>query len=178
MDWNTWYYDRPYVILVKAVLTSIAIYYSTILEVPVEVLLKIDSIRRAFLWVASEKVFGGKCKVNWEGVGKPKLYGGLGILNLPKFASTLRLRWLWQKWSNEPKPWLNLGGPCNHHDHELFVTTTIVTIGNREKASFWNSSWLEGRRPKDIATLSSSISQIKGKLRCKEIWLENIWSLK
>jgi hypothetical protein len=60
--------------LVKFVLTSIAIYYIAVLTVPIEVLLKIDSIRRAFLWAASDKVTEGKCKVNWELVCKTRLW--------------------------------------------------------------------------------------------------------
>jgi hypothetical protein len=63
--------------LVKSVLTSIAIYFITILNILVEVLLKIDSIRRAFLWAACDKVTCGKCKVNLEMVCKLKDYGGL-----------------------------------------------------------------------------------------------------
>jgi hypothetical protein len=35
--------------IVMAILTIIVIYYITVLNVPVEVLMKIDSIRRAFL---------------------------------------------------------------------------------------------------------------------------------
>jgi hypothetical protein len=34
---------------VKLVLTSIFIYYITVLNIPIEVLMKIDSLRRAFL---------------------------------------------------------------------------------------------------------------------------------
>jgi hypothetical protein len=68
--------------LIKSVLMSIVIYYVTVLNISVEVLLKIDSIRRAFLWVACDKVTGGKYKVNWEMVCKPKDCGDLGILTL------------------------------------------------------------------------------------------------
>jgi hypothetical protein len=139
--------------LVKSVLTSIAIYYITVLNVPIEVLMKIDSIRRAFLWAACEKVTGGKCKVNWEMVCKPKVYGGLGILNLTKFASALRMRWLWHEWKDETKPWVGLGTPCTPQDKDLFAAATRVNIGNGEKALFWEAPWLNGRRPKDIAPL-------------------------
>jgi hypothetical protein len=73
------------------VLTSIAIYFVTVLDVSIVVLTKIDSIRRAFLWVRCEKVFGRKCKVNRELVYKPGEYGSLGIFKLKMFASALRL---------------------------------------------------------------------------------------
>jgi hypothetical protein len=72
-------------------------YYITILNIPVEVTMKIDFIRRSFLWAAIDKVTRGKCKVNWEMVCKTKEYGCLGILNLAKFASALRMRWLWNE---------------------------------------------------------------------------------
>ena len=45
--------------LVKSVLTSIVIYYATVLNIPIEVLMKIDRIRRDFLWAACDKVTGG-----------------------------------------------------------------------------------------------------------------------
>ncbi|XP_047056133.1 putative disease resistance protein RGA1 [Lolium rigidum] len=41
--------------LVKAVLTSVVIYFITVLDVPMELLMKIDSLRRAFLWSACDK---------------------------------------------------------------------------------------------------------------------------
>jgi hypothetical protein len=99
--------------------------------------MKIDSIRRAFLWAACDKVTGGKCTVNWEMVCKPKDFGGLGILNLTKFASALRLCWLWHKWNDETKPWSGFGTPCTTQDSELFAAATKVIIGNGRKALFW-----------------------------------------
>jgi hypothetical protein len=98
--------------LIKSVLTSIAIYFITILDVPMEFLMKIDSSRRAFLWAGCDKVTDGKCKVNLELVCKPKTLGGLGLLNLGKFSFALRLRWICE-WSDDPKPWVGLGNPCS-----------------------------------------------------------------
>ena len=50
--------------LVKAVLTAVAIYHITPLDLPVEVLKAIDKLRRAYLWAGTDKVTDGKCKVN------------------------------------------------------------------------------------------------------------------
>jgi hypothetical protein len=123
--------------LVKAMLTSVVIYFMTVLEVPVEVLMKIDSIPRAYHWAACDKVIGGKCKVNWELVCKPKEYGGLRILNLAKFSSALRLRWLCNEWNETPRPWVDLGTPCSTIDKELFAAATTLTIGNGKKKTFF-----------------------------------------
>jgi len=147
--------------LVKAVLTSIVVYYITVLDVPMEVLMKIDSIRRAFLWTACDKVSGGKCKVNWEKLCKPKEFGGFEIMNLKFFSSALRMRWLWSEWKDDSKPWVGLGSPCTTHDKELFAAATRMTIGNGKKGSFWESSWLDGLRPKDVAPQIFELSKKK-----------------
>uniref|UniRef100_A0ACD6AK31 Uncharacterized protein n=1 Tax=Avena sativa TaxID=4498 RepID=A0ACD6AK31_AVESA len=147
--------------LVKSVLTSVVTYFIAVLDVPIEVLAKIDSLRRAYLWAACDKVTGGKCKVNWDLVCKPKDKGGLGILNLKKFATALRLRWLWQEWKNEDKPWVGLGSPCTTKDHDLFAAATTVIVGDGEKVLFWEASWLDGMRPKDVAPLIFEISRKK-----------------
>jgi hypothetical protein len=35
----------------------------------------------------------------------------------------------------------------------IFYAATTVTIGNGKIAPFWGSSWLNGAKPKDIASL-------------------------
>jgi len=89
--------------------------------------------------------------VNWPTVNRPKDLGGLGVLDLEKFASALRLRWLWQEWKEPNKPWVGLGTLCSDKDKLLFAATTTIQIGSGAKTSFWHSAWIQGRRPKDIA---------------------------
>ena len=75
--------------LVKSVLTSQAIHHLTPLIVPPSVLQSINKIERAYLWAGTDKVSVRSCKINWDLVCKPKQFGGLGVLNLNKFAKAL-----------------------------------------------------------------------------------------
>ena len=148
-------------VLVKSVITAIAIYYMTALNLPVEVVKKIDALRRAYLWAGCDKVTGGKCKVNWDQVCKSKLHGGLGILNLQNFAAALRLCWLWFDWQDPIRPWSGLGTPCDKNDQNIFASASKVQVGDGLRASFWESAWLDGIRPKDIAPKIYDISKKK-----------------
>jgi hypothetical protein len=64
--------------LVMSFLTSIAIYYITVLNVPIEILMKIDSIRRTFLWTACEKVTRGNLKLFGKWCASLRVVEGLG----------------------------------------------------------------------------------------------------
>jgi hypothetical protein len=44
---------------------------------------------------------------------------------------------------------------------EFFYAMTIITIGDRKTASFWQTPWLHGRKPKEIAPSIFAISTRK-----------------
>lgn len=126
------------------------IYLLTSLKAPKQLLKDIDRARRQFLWSGDSEISGGKCKVAWPYVTMPTEFGGLGILNLERFSRALRLRWLWFSWSSPDRPWKDLPLPVDSVDTALFNAATKVIVHNGRKASFWNSSWLDGRTPASV----------------------------
>lgn len=89
--------------------------------------------------------------------------GGVGVLDLEKFARALGLRWLWQEWADPDKPWVGLGTPCNRTDRLLFAPSTTLQIGDGAKISFWNSAWASGCRPRDLAPDVFALSRHKNR---------------
>jgi hypothetical protein len=82
---------------------------------------------------------------------RPKDFGGLGIPDLEKFGRALRLRWLWQDWTDDSKPWVVSGLPCSKDNRLLFKASTMIMIGDGAKAQFRHDNWLDGEAPKNHA---------------------------
>jgi len=91
--------------LVQSVLSSMLTYHLTIFPLAVWARKQIDKIRCSFLWKGDDNANDGHCMVNWPTMSKPKDMGGLGVTNLDKFSRALCVRWLWQEWSDDHKPW-------------------------------------------------------------------------
>ena len=81
----------------------------------------------------------------------PRDLGGLGVPDLDRFGRALRLRWLWQEWVDDAKPWVGTIVPCNDIDRLLFNSSTTVTIGDGHKAWFWHHALLEREAPRYLA---------------------------
>ena len=117
---------------------------------------------------------GEKCNINWELVCKLKIFGGLGVLNLKKFATALHLCWLWFEWVDTPKTSAGMETPCNESDKYFFSAFTIVNIGDGKKAKLWDSSWLNGLQPNGVAPEIDKISKKKACLVSKALD-NNFW---
>jgi hypothetical protein len=150
-SWKAKFLDRHgRLTLVNSVLSSIPVHFLTVFQIKKWAIKQINKIMRGFLWKGEPNVSGGHCLVMWPKAARPKPLGGLGILDLQRFGRALRLRWLWYEWVDPNRPWVETP-PCDLTDKALFRASTIVTIGRGDKASFWHSSWLNGRAPIDIA---------------------------
>ena len=124
--------------LVKTVLSSQPIYHMTAFPELKWLIKMIDRMRRSFLWRGEtpDKVYGGHSIVNWPTSRRPKIKGGLGILDLERFARALRLRWLWFQWCQKERAWNKLELPCDGRDRDLFAASMIVTIGDGKTTKF------------------------------------------
>lgn len=77
-------------------------------------------------------------------------FGGLGIPNLQARGNALRVRWLWQWWTETDKPWQHLPFATDKSARALFNVVVRFNLGDGRKISFWHDPWLEG------ASLASS----------------------
>lgn len=82
-------------VLLNSILSSLPMHYMSVLALPAWVLLKIDRIRKRFLWKGASEQAKGYHLVDWETVCKPKSVGGLGILDMNIFNQALLLKWIW-----------------------------------------------------------------------------------
>jgi hypothetical protein len=139
--------------MVKTVLSAQPIYHMTAFPEHKWLIKEIDRLRRSFLWRGEtpNKVYGGHSIINWPTTYRPKEKGGLGILDLERFARALRLRWLWFQWKYRDRAWNGLDLLVDGQDKDLFAASTVVTIGDGKLALFWHSSWVHGTTPKNIA---------------------------
>ncbi|WVZ93661.1 LOW QUALITY PROTEIN: hypothetical protein U9M48_039626, partial [Paspalum notatum var. saurae] len=68
--------------------------------------------------------------------------------------------------------------PCSTADKQLFAATTTITLGDGRSTSFWDSAWLQGLRPRDLAPLIYLISRRKNRTvqdaLCNSNWIRDL----
>ena len=82
------------VILIKVVLTGLAVYWFPLARCPKSILTLLRRSIFSFLWGSSAEHQNSHL-VNWESVSLPTEYGGWNIKNLEWFGISLRLKCLW-----------------------------------------------------------------------------------
>jgi hypothetical protein len=121
-------------------------------------------------------VWLGECKIKTlqgqlETCTAAETTWGLGILELGRFNSALRLRWQWMTWENNNKPWSGIVIPSSSTEPALFRACIKITIRNDTSTSFWDDQWLQGQASRQLAPALHKLAwrkQISMAQACRE----------
>lgn len=92
-------------ILVNAVLGSLATYYMSSTLLPKTVIEALEQWQPAFLWTGEEKCHNANCLIAWERVCQEKDHGGLGICSLKTQNHRLLLKLVHKLHTRTELPW-------------------------------------------------------------------------
>ena len=81
--------------LIKSVLNSLLVYYTSIFRMPKAIAWKIVSIQRSFFWGGSTGDRKGCPRIKWSDIQIPKEMGGLGVGNIMHKNLILLFKWWW-----------------------------------------------------------------------------------
>ncbi|CAN1761414.1 Putative ribonuclease H protein At1g65750 [Linum perenne] len=82
-------------VLIKSVLSSLPVYFLSLLRAQASVILKLERIQNKFLWAGTE-VKDKIHWVSWDLEKTPRERGGLGIQDLKILNSALLCKWFWR----------------------------------------------------------------------------------
>ncbi|GKE03670.1 putative reverse transcriptase domain, reverse transcriptase zinc-binding domain protein, partial [Tanacetum coccineum] len=91
--------------LCKSVISSMHVYWASVLIIPKGIIHDIQQLIRGFLWCNGE-FKRGKAKVAWDDICLPIRDGGLGIRNLKIFNIALMTTHIWNIVSNKESLWV------------------------------------------------------------------------
>lgn len=90
--------------LINSALSSLPIYFMSLIQMPVSIEKQMSKHMRDFLWGSSQE----KKKINWiarERACKTKNMGGLGIRNLKATNKSLLSKWIWRYYQEKEALW-------------------------------------------------------------------------
>jgi hypothetical protein len=131
-------------VLAKTTLSAIPVHMSIALCLSLWALDQIDKQRRAFIWCGEQTVSGGRCKVAWKMVCKPRQLGGLGVVDLRRAGIALRALWEWKRWVDQNKNWGSLHKSNEKMVSAIFSAAIVSVLGSGESTLFWTGNWIDG----------------------------------
>lgn len=185
--------------LIKSVLFSIQVYWSSIFILPCATLKKIESILAAFLWRGTSMSPAG-AKVAWHAICYLEKKGGLGVKRLKTWNQAATLKHIWHLLTNKVNVWTSriyavlLRGrsfwqvpiPSNPswswrkilQSWEWCRGWFIFNIGNGSSTYLWYDYWLhEGKRLIDIHPLRTlTATRLPWNTRVSNIITKGHWN--
>jgi hypothetical protein len=166
--------------LIKSILFSIQVYWSSIFILPCSTLRKIESLLAAFLWRGTSLTTSG-AKVAWNSVCYPMQEGGLGIKKLKDWNKAATLKHIWRLLTETDSIWTNWVHAVLLRQKSFWQTPIPSTpswtwrkilqsrdwcrgwfltgVGDGSSTSLWYDYWLpEGKRLIDILPLRTLTS--------------------
>lgn len=95
------------VVLIKATLQSLPVFYMSTTRIPTRVLNSLESLMRRFFW-GKQNQDQYLAYVAWEHLCRPVQEGGLGIKDLKFFNEAILLKYLWRLASGDNSLWVTL----------------------------------------------------------------------
>ncbi|XP_022040984.1 uncharacterized protein LOC110943550 [Helianthus annuus] len=93
--------------LINSVLSSMHIYWSSVLTLPNRIIQKLEALMRNFLWSHDTAFQKGRSKVSWKAVCVPKLEGGLGIRRICDVNIALMAAHIWSILARRHSIWVD-----------------------------------------------------------------------
>lgn len=158
------------VILINAVLSSLAVYYLSFYKVLKKVINNMVQIQRRFLWGGNDEC-RKICWVNLDLACKKREEGGLGIRNIKAFNFALLGKWRWRFFMEPVTLWSRIlrvryGVPCTWTS-----SWQGKTIEGGEGSYWWNDlGRLEGEKSIKPGWLSNGLSRVVGNGESLPFW--------
>jgi len=191
-------------VLIKAVLNSLPIYYLSLFKLPNKVAQEINKIQRRFLWSGQNQ---GRCNalVNWEVIQKPKTKGGLGVMDCTMKNAALLFKWWWRYASEEGSLWRRIVDSIHEDDSTLlpnkntrkitgtwndikklatnenqvskaFFQHVKLQVGDGGRVRFWQDKWIGETILQDVFTNLYALSSQQKEVINNMGWFEgNVW---
>ena len=180
--------------LIKSVLNSLPVYYTSMFKMPKAVAQEIVSLERKFFWSGANNENRGCPRIKLSDIELPKEMGGLGVGNIMHKNLILLFKWWWRYSEANNSLWKRIlqsvynikglkastdtfhnvkNGTWAHLLSSNAETSKMrsiieegmgVKIGNGQSVSFWHDTWCDGGALKRIFPKLYTISLQKNLL--------------